>query len=426
VTIACRCVFAICCVLVLAGCQSFGRGVTRAIIEETKDDPDKHEALCEINGPGFPGLGEGLIGAAPESPKTARLIIVHGIGEHQPGYSERFQRSLALRLGLDAVDPRTKTIVLQGAVAVAGNGPDSLGTLRLARYTNGAGKDLLTFEVTWSAITEPERRSMDFDDVGATARTRAALNATLKQFMNKRVADPLAYRGPKGEAIREAVVQTICWATAGPWTGYPDLTEARCGWPATGPKIVAEDTFALSSHSLGSRISMDALEALGAAGDLGGAPSNPTLAAFRDKAMNFYMLSNQLPLLQIGRAPPDVIQRGSQFCGPAAPKAGERWFKSVAVVAFSDPNDLLSYEIPADFAAANFDSRLCADTTNVTIKVAKEISLAVTTFASPEAAHTQYEDDARVLAMIVGGIGARDSAPPAGCGWLKFGPAADR
>ena len=220
-------------------------------------------------------------------------------------------------------------------------------------------------------------------------------------------------------ALPISVVQTICWATTGEWSNYPDLTEARCEWPRGGSNIVSRDTFALSSHSLGSRIAMDALEALGTAGDRGGVSSNATLAAFADKPLSFFMLSNQLPLLQIGTARPSVVRQVPQHCGPIATKAKDRWFKRVAVVAFSDPNDLLSYEIPPDFAAANLDSRLCADTTNISIKVAKEISLAVTTFASPEAAHTQYEDDARVLDLIVGGVGG-EKAPPAGCVWLKF------
>ena len=367
-------------------------------------------------GPGFDGLGVGLAAEQNEAPKTVRLIIVHGIGEHLPGYSERYQRNLALRLGLDAVDPQVKTVVLQGPAPVNA----ALGTLRLTRFSNATGsQNLMTFEVTWSTITEAERNSLAFDDMGAAARTRAALNGTLKQFMNKRAADPLAYRGDKGVAIRESVVQTICWATTGEWSDYPDLTEARCEWPRGGSNIVSRDTFALSSHSLGSRIAMDALEALGTAGDRSGASSNATLAAFTDKPLSFFMLSNQLPLLQIGTAPPSVVRQVPQHCGPSATKAKDRWFKRVEVVAFSDPNDLLSYEIPPDFAAANLDSRLCADTTNISIKVAKEISLAVTTFASPEAAHTQYEDDARVLDLIVGGVGG-EKAPPAGCSWLRF------
>ncbi|MDX2224500.1 MAG: hypothetical protein SFV21_17240 [Rhodospirillaceae bacterium] len=410
--------------LALAGCQSFGRGVARAIIEESRAAPGPDMGLCEITGPSFEGLASGFLGASRETPKTIRLLIVHGIGEQLPGYSERLQRNLAARLGLDAIDPAIKTVKLIPSAPVAehADNPEH-GTLRIARFTDGLGRHLLTFEVTWSVITAPDRQRMKFDGVGAAADTRAALNASLKNFMNQRVADPLAYRGGKGEAIRDAVLQSICWMTTGPWTSYPDTAARRCAWSMADRATVEGDSFAISSHSLGSRIAMDALESLGAidAGEPGG--TDHPLTAFRAKSISFFMLSNQLPMLQIGLVPPEMTGRADRYCGADAPEATRRWFDKLSVVAFSDPNDLLSYAIPPDFAAGNLDSRLCAATTNVLVKVAKELDLAVTTFASPEAAHLQYEHNAAVLDLMVNGLGA--AAPPARCSWLRYTPAAE-
>jgi transposase len=307
-------------------------------------------------------------------------------------------------------------------VAETADNPEH-GVLRIARFTDGRGRHLLTFEVTWSVITAPERQRMKFDGVGAAADTRAALNASLKTFMNQRVAEPLAYRGAKGAAIRDAVLQSICWMTVGPWASYPAAGAHRCAWSAADRATVAGDTFAISTHSLGSRIAMDALESLGAidAGEPSG--TDHPLTAFRTKAISFFMLSNQLPMLQIGLAPPQETGQADLYCGEDAPARDRRWFDKVSVVAFSDPNDLLSYTIPPDFAAGNLDSRLCAATTNVSVKVAREINLAVTTFASPEAAHLQYEHDAAVLDLMVNGLGA--APPPARCSWLRYTPAAE-
>ncbi|MCB2108336.1 MAG: hypothetical protein KDE14_11585 [Rhodobacteraceae bacterium] len=415
--------FAVQCVVIaaglgLAGCQSFGQGVTRAIIEESRAAPNGDQTLCEITGPSFAGLADALAGGTAEHPKTARLLIVHGIGEHLPGYSERQQRNLAARLGLDQIDQRTKVVTITPPGPVApGTDP---ATLRINRYTDGHGRDLLTFETTWSPITAPERRSLLFDGFGAAAKTRADLNASLKSFMNQRAADPLAYRGAKGGIIRDAVVQSICWATGGPWSAYPDATTIRCDWSSTTRAVVSGDGFAISSHSLGSRITMDALEALGELEADVPSGGNQALSAFRDKRISFFMLSNQLPLLQIGHAPPEEARSRTTYCGPAASEPERRWAGKVSVVAFSDPNDLLSYAIPPDFAAANLDSRLCTETTNVTVKVAKEIDLALTTFASPEAAHLQYEDDERVLELMVNGLG--EAQIPASCTWLRYAP----
>jgi hypothetical protein len=40
------------------------------------------------------------------------------------------------------------------------------------------------------------------------------------------------------------------------------------------------------------------------------------------------------------------------------------------IIAFSDPNDLMSYPVPDQFADRYIESRLCRSVTNVTINVA--------------------------------------------------------
>jgi hypothetical protein len=40
-----------------------------------------------------------------------------------------------------------------------------------------------------------------------------------------------------------------------------------------------------------------------------------------------------------------------------------------SIIAFSDPNDLLSYAIPQQFGQQRLDSRLCAEITNININV---------------------------------------------------------
>jgi hypothetical protein len=88
------------------------------------------------------------------------------------------------------------------------------------------------------------------------------------------------------------------------------------------------------------------------------------------------------------------------------------------VVAFSDPNDILSYTIPQSFTSEFMDSRLCATTTNVVVSVARPISFAVTSMASPQVAHTAYDNDARVLALMTEGL-SEGRQPPQGCSWLR-------
>ena len=62
------------------------------------------------------------------------------------------------------------------------------------------------------------------------------------------------------------------------------------------------------------------------------------------------------------------------------------------MVAFSDPNDVMSYPVPETWVQSYVDSRLCPKVTNVTINIARVRTLfGLGTFADPLAAHTGYD-----------------------------------
>ena len=61
------------------------------------------------------------------------------------------------------------------------------------------------------------------------------------------------------------------------------------------------------------------------------------------------MLSNQLPLLEAGREGQQVTGQIGAYCGPNPTKPG-RFFAKTELIAFSDPNDLMSYPMPDKFA----------------------------------------------------------------------------
>ena len=136
------------------------------------------------------------------------------------------------------------------------------------------------------------------------------------------------------------------------------------------------------------------------------------------------MLSNQLPLLQLGQPPPVVHGRIDEICGPGAPRSSERLFGETHLVAVSDPNDLFSYAIPSRFLDDYLDSRLCPTLTNVILNVAKVQNLFGGEFANPLAAHTEYDNDDRVIGLITKGIGNNHVDPTITkrCSWLETVP----
>jgi len=83
----------------------------------------------------------------------------------------------------------------------------------------------------------------------------------------------------------------------------------------------------------------------------------------------------------------------------------------IDIIAFSDPNDMLSYSIPPGFTSRYIDSRLCAKTTNININVAQVIDIFGIEIANPVEAHNGYKTDERVIALIADGVGNENTSP---------------
>ena len=138
---------------------------------------------------------------------------------------------------------------------------------------------------------------------------------------------------------------------------------------------------------------------------------NNLVAALQEKRIPIFMLSNQLPLLQLGRDPPEITGQTAAYCKPDGNYYSERIFKEIDIIAFSDPNDILSYPIPPGYAERNLDSRLCIETTNININIAKIIDFfGLGKIANPLEAHVGYDHDKIVIALISQGIGNPNTA----------------
>ena len=134
------------------------------------------------------------------------------------------------------------------------------------------------------------------------------------------------------------------------------------------------DEFVFITHSLGSRITTDGLQRLTQVVEAEGR-SRPEVArvsqSFQERGVKVFMLANQLPLLQSGLEPASVQGAVPAYCRPDGAEFANRVFKETELIAFSDPNDLLSYPIPDAFVRDHVDSRLCPKQVNVTINIAQ-------------------------------------------------------
>ena len=66
-------------------------------------------------------------------------------------------------------------------------------------------------------------------------------------------------------------------------------------------------------------------------------------------------------MLQLGRELPEVTGQEEDYCEPGGLHYNHRMVSQASIVAFSDPNDLLSYGIPPGYQEKYIDSRLCTE-----------------------------------------------------------------
>ena len=414
--------------LLIYGCASFGRGVVQGVLESQGREREDTRA-CSVDGEPFDGIapllerqrGFGDVRVANPQRPQLNVIYIHGIGTHLPGHGAGLIEGLAQTLSLSVRSKHLKRVELVSPRAPS----QKLGELNVLRLTNRERtRGLIYYELTWSDITHPIKESISFDSSRIHRSRRASLNQALRSFTNDVLSDPLAFAGNKGQLIREAVSQALCWSISTSWNDLPELTTGRACVPDPGYTTrIAIDNHVLVTHSLGSRVAIDSLQTAARQQGAGNVLIHREIAEqLRQKEIPIFMLSNQLPLLEAGQNPQEITGQTQAFCGESAPRANERFLKGVNLVAFSDPNDLFSYPVPQAWADRHLDSRLCARITNVNINIANVISLfGVGEFADPLAAHSGYDQDERVRNLIAHGIGNPHVAPivKERCSWIE-------
>jgi hypothetical protein len=378
----------------LSGCTSLGKGMVEAYLEKQESADTR---LCEIWGKSFNGLAPHL----DNQKGKMKVLMVHGVGDHLPGYSTQFLEKLAQELDLPVMAAQQKNITLTSRTEAGKN----LGNLRINRLlSKDRKKELLFYELTWSEITAKQKEVLAYDNSGEYSFRRAKINDLLKKFSNDTGPDPIIYLGESRGDILVSFAQSFCWMAKNNWESLPDDVMQACSFNEDALAAnIRNDQYAFISHSLGSRITIDGMQRIASLID----DRDPEFReALKNKEIPIYMMSNQLPMLQLGRKLPEVSNQKAAYCQAQGEKYDQRMLTKTPIIAFSDPNDLLSYAIPHGFVEKYLDSRLCIDVTNININVATIFdAFGLGKMANPLDAHVGYDTDDRVIALIAKGIG---------------------
>jgi hypothetical protein len=276
----------------------------------------------------FPGIADVI---AADKARPVDVILVHGICTHDTTWAENAITQVA---GIvEAHAPPAPAAASGGIQLVERTGQVAGGTVRF-------------HAIVWSPMTAGLKHQLDYDNTGTPTDCaldavckpkRARLNGVVKDWLlNDCLSDAMIYEGNSHDAIRDAVVDTVA-----------RVIEAN-------PNDAG--TLVVVAQSLGSKMMFDALSSMLES-------DQPRIQSLGQQATRrlglIFMAGNQMPILGlaeqtlVARAMPaqDALQRFLDLRRrQAVPRTSA--VSRLGVVAFTDPNDLLSYRLlPARYAA---------------------------------------------------------------------------
>lgn len=384
----------------LTGCAGLGRGFAEAFFHTRKETSS--EATCLIWSEGFSGI-------ADYTAPIKKIMLIHGVGTHEPGHSSVLMRNITRMMNYTVQERTYKQLFLKTA------DDENVGVLRIYRFFKEKNEQLIFYELTWSSITAEAKKSLAYDTGEEFSVPRATLNATAKKYADATLPDPLIYLGPNGEKMLSSVLQALCFMMNYTYEELPQNISQTCSGKTqkTKQRLLNEDFFFIT-HSLGSRLIIDAFQDIATQlrTDIYTNENSEGLSFLQQKTIPVFMLANQLPLLQMGRKKAKHLHERSLFCQKNAPKYQNRLFEKLDIIAFSDPNDILSYALEPTASDTGLDSALCPEITNISVKTTPVIDvLGLGQFANPLNAHKNYAMTEEVIRLIVFGISDKKSVP---------------
>ncbi|HZR03699.1 MAG TPA: hypothetical protein VFA81_11060 [Burkholderiales bacterium] len=275
--------------------------------------------------------------------------------------------------------------------------------------------------IVWSQLIDERRASLCFDSRPANEGVvhdackntkadypyaRAKLNDALKSgLMNSCLADAMIYIGAQGEEIRARIRPEIEKALG------IDVAKSATG---EAPAVM------LVSESLGSKVMFDVLQEIvkGASRTAAATRAKQTL----DRTRQLVMFANQVPILDLtGPKPtPEQKRRGVEqgegsslrtfleaLPPPPTPKGVQPRARDTRrrIVAFTDPNDLLSYRFPKGYflESENIEA--------VNVLVSNDRAW-FGFLENPTTAHRTYGKNDDVMALFLCGKPAMDTGCP--------------
>lgn len=352
----------------------------------------------------FPGITQ-LVAAGPN--RELDVLMVHGMCTHNQVWA------------VDAITRLNATVKGSGKPEIVPYPIQGTETTLYQSTLNVDGGTVRISALVWSPVTTPLKNQLCYDQTNKSSSCkqaghekpsypykRASLNRALKDdLLNDCLADAIIYQGKSRDAINEQVQKAILAALAAPNARMAGENLAKAAAEATTPLVFI-------TESLGSKVTFDAIYKLVKSRD-----ANIRAAGLRtiERTTQVFMGANQLPILALADQTLDGTTMARADCNdyPVDPLAALLDLKksrgpgvamvTPRVVAFTDPNDLLSFILVPAKQVATYD-------------VVDVIVSNKTTYFGflerPDSAHTGYRENPLVLQLIACGNQKGGCDPP--------------
>jgi hypothetical protein len=342
---------------------------------------------------------------APGSDRI-RILFIHGMGVHLGCDADTllFHLSKALRVvqrtppAMDPNEPPCAHFALPKPTPIPV--PNARDTGLVYRFDLAGPNRQVTFMyLRWSTLTNELKKALDEKD----HPQRAFLNNWAKNFERQYLSDVVLYGGRYRDVLRPIVERALCVFVE----GTPDQTDPRV-CDGGEPNIPT----AIITHSLAGYMLMDAKS------DIYHPPMMQPLPEERSAAVKvghyldqIFMLANQLKMLELSTRTSEgeasqVVERfrATWEKTHSTRRRMEGELSSRQILAISDPNDILSWEVTkTEFAFPRITAaNIYLGTTGEIFGLSGAPIWGVA--ASPFSAHTNYLLDDDVMDIIACGV----------------------
>jgi hypothetical protein len=394
----------------------------------------------------FNGMSALVPAATPGRP--LHVLIIHGIGTPAPYEFEGFIQSLAERLrlvqrppaftetqlpGCYPATPATPVLIHPRPKPIQIDGVPENAWAQLYTYSFGPTPDgLPTLKVSyllWAPLTEEIKCKLADDD--EEAPPKQAFASFARDFIDNKLADVVLYGGTfRDKVMRPSVQAALCDVTGG---------KAGNDGKSCTPSPYNDPTVIIT-HSLGGYMLMDAIDNELRNENCDTGPGSTAAGKILANTDYIYMMANQIALLDLSRlrfyprqlggtrprdqlgataAGSEIAMRFAKCWTSTQPKPSTLANGATEsppekqIVAFSDPNDILSWRLRQKDLGVPRPERPSVKLTNVYLSNG-EFSIPFL-FSDPVTAHTGYFDSQTVMNLLLCGAnnGAVDACSTA-------------